>query len=132
TYQDVTLTADELTYKTESGDIQASGNIVMREKESKINGSSMTYNIKSRVGHVEKIKVAYKPFYSQGKSIEMRTEKEIEVHEGFFTTCDLDHPHYRMEAKRIRLVMDDQIEAWDIVVYVGDVPILYLPYFSKA
>ena len=48
-----------------------------------------------------------------------------------FTTCPKDHPHFHVVAKEARLVDDKYLKAKGVTVYVGKVPILYLPYWRQ-
>ncbi len=130
TYKGITLTADEMTCNLINGDITANGHILLQEKGSNISGESMNYNIKKESGIGQAIRIESKPWYAQGKSIDKASEKDITIHDGYFTTCDLEKPHYRLVTKKIAFVIDDKIEAWDVFVYIFDIPVFYIPYFS--
>jgi hypothetical protein len=48
-----------------------------------------------------------------------------------FTSCDLDEPHYTFRAGRIKVVSQDVIVAWPVVLYVSNVPVFWLPFFAS-
>ncbi len=48
-----------------------------------------------------------------------------------FTSCDIDEPHYSFHASKIKLVNDDVIVAWPVVLYVSNVPVFWLPFFAS-
>src|SRR5205085_7137978 len=50
----------------------------------------------------------------------------------YFTTDDVAVPGYRILAKKIVVVPGKSIEARHAVAYVGDVPVMYFPYYHKA
>ncbi|MDZ7797708.1 MAG: putative LPS assembly protein LptD [Candidatus Marinimicrobia bacterium] len=58
----------------------------------------------------------------------MKTEKEpLYVKNGVFSTCELDEPHFCLEAKRMKVIPGDRVFAQDIVFKVLDVPLMYFP-----
>jgi hypothetical protein len=48
-----------------------------------------------------------------------------------FTSCDIEEPHYSFHAKKIKLVNDEVIVAWPVVLYVSNVPVFWLPFFAS-
>lgn len=48
-----------------------------------------------------------------------------------FTSCDLDEPHYSFHAGKIKVVSEDVIVAWPVVLYVSNVPVFWLPFFAS-
>jgi lipopolysaccharide assembly outer membrane protein LptD (OstA) len=50
---------------------------------------------------------------------------------GYVTTCDSDVPHYRLSAKEIQFFMNEKIVARHVILYLGNVPVLYVPYFVQ-
>jgi len=48
-----------------------------------------------------------------------------------FTSCDLDEPHYSFHAGKIKIVSQDVIVAWPVVLYVSNVPVFWLPFFAS-
>ena len=53
-------------------------------------------------------------------------------HHLMFTTCDLEHPHYHFVARRTKLTPSGWMVARNVVLYFGDVPVLWLPFFSQS
>lgn len=49
-----------------------------------------------------------------------------------FTTCDLEHPHYHFVARRTKLTSGGWMVARNVVLYFGDVPVLWLPFISQS
>ncbi len=48
-----------------------------------------------------------------------------------FTSCDIEVPHYSFHARKIKLVNNDVIVAWPVVLYVANVPVFWLPFFAS-
>ncbi|OGF45341.1 MAG: hypothetical protein A2231_03425 [Candidatus Firestonebacteria bacterium RIFOXYA2_FULL_40_8] len=133
TYKTTVITADEVKFDVKSSDIEAKGNITLKEGENLILGEYVTFNMKSKTGHIDKIQLSNGPWYFKGLAIEKPDEKNASIIEGYATTCkDKEHPHYRMVSQRIHVEIDNVIESWNVLLYIGDIPVFYFPYIWKS
>ena len=131
-YRDITLTCDEIRMSTKSEDVEASGHIVLIEKDSTVKGEHIKYNLKQKLGVVDNIEYSRTPWFFKGRRIERPDEKNANMEQSIATTCsDHEHPHYKLVSGRIHLLVDEKIECWDTVVYIGEIPIFYFPYYYK-
>lgn len=53
------------------------------------------------------------------------------VEESTFTSCTLEEPHYRFRAGQVKVVTQNVVVAWPVVLQVGRVPIAWLPFFAQ-
>lgn len=51
------------------------------------------------------------------------------VYSGYITTCDLDEPHYRFEARRVVILPDKVLVSEDMFLDLLGVPVLYYPVY---
>ena len=58
--------------------------------------------------------------------------KDLILKDAYFTTCDLDNPHYRFFTKNVHIVLDEKMTAENIIFYVGKIPVFFLPYYYKS
>lgn len=58
-----------------------------------------------------------------------RTDEFVALADGNLTACDLQDPHYLLRAKKIWLFENGDWAAWNAVLYVGKLPVLWLPFF---
>lgn len=58
--------------------------------------------------------------------------KDMVLNRAVFTTCDLEHPHYKFAAKNSHGVVGDKMTATSDVFYVGKIPLFFLPYYYKS
>ncbi|MEI7904585.1 MAG: LPS assembly protein LptD [Candidatus Firestonebacteria bacterium] len=131
-YKEIILKADKIRLSTKSEDIEAEGNISLTDKDSLVTGKHIKYNLKLQVGSVDDIECTNKPWFFKGESIDRPDPKNANINNGFATTCNIhEHPHYRMASRRIHLLVGEKVESWDTVFYLGDIPVLYLPYYFK-
>ncbi|MBN1526874.1 MAG: LPS export ABC transporter periplasmic protein LptC [Candidatus Omnitrophica bacterium] len=131
TYKDIVMTCDKITVYLDSKDAIAEGNVKITQKGATFTGDTIKYNFDTRVGDVVKGDVSAKPFYGKADRIEKLSDKEIRIDNGYVTTCDLPNPHYRIQAKQVRIYTKDKVIAKNVFFYVGKIPILYFPYYIQ-
>ena len=132
-YKGTEIKADEVRFNVKSSQLEASGNITVTEGDVIIKGESVKFNMKDKVGRIEKIELIKTPWFFKGAAIEKPDEKNASIIEGYATTCKYtDHPHYRLVSQRIHIELDNVIESWNVLLYLGDIPIFYIPYIWKS
>ncbi|OIO02422.1 hypothetical protein COY52_11220 [Candidatus Desantisbacteria bacterium CG_4_10_14_0_8_um_filter_48_22] len=129
-YKDVEIYSDYLRVNVESEEILASGNISFMSRSGKIEGDSVAYGIKSERGIVQNASTSFQPLFYRGKKIEKLSDKELTVSNGLCTTCDLPEPHYSLRASRISIYPEDSIVAFNVGLFLGSVPVFYIPVFT--
>lgn len=125
------LTCDKATVNTLTNDAHADGNVILRDAKGIIKAKSCDYNFKAKTGQAYDADVAYEPYYGKGKIVKKISENEIVIKNGFFTTCDRAHPHYRIQSRLMEIFPDDKVKAKAMTFRVANTPILYLPKFSQ-
>ncbi|MEA2076522.1 MAG: putative LPS assembly protein LptD [Candidatus Marinimicrobia bacterium] len=85
------------------------------------------YNLDTQRGRITKGKTEIKEGYYQGKTILKTEDEPLYVKNGIFSTCDLDEPHFCIEAKRMKVIPGDRVFAQDLTLKVMDIPLLYIP-----
>ena len=105
-----------------------------------ISRGSLTYNIATRRGSVSNISTAVESgerWFVSGVEAAFvsdttgRTPTTFFVREGSFTTCDDSIPHYFFRAGKIKMVSRTLLVARPAVLYIGEVPVLWLPFMFQ-
>lgn len=131
-YKDIILTCDKVTVDLVKRDAVASGNVKVQQKDAYVTGDSMKYNFDTRQGEVIDGYVNAKPFYGRTSDLNKEAEKEeYTINRGYVTTCDFDKPHYRIQAKQVKIYVNEKIVAKHVVFYVGNFPVFYIPYWVQ-
>lgn len=120
-------------------EIKAIGNVIMEKKEDKFAGEELTYHLEKKTGLIldvrseSEIEESEEIAYLSGKEAKY-SDDLIDILDGQFTTCNLEHPHCLFRAKRIKLYPDDKIVAYHVTFWEfdGKVPLFYWPYYSKS
>ncbi|GAF69017.1 unnamed protein product, partial [marine sediment metagenome] len=110
----------------------AEGNIVLYQEDSILTGDKCEYNFDRQTGQIYKAGFISQMVYGRAPQAVKEGPKKVTMRKGHMTTCELDHPHYRMHAKTATIFLDDKVVMKHIIVYLFELPIFYLPYYSYA
>lgn len=92
-------------------------------------GDTMIYNFKTRKGRVVRGRTTFEDAYYTGRVMKMAGNNTAFIGDANFTTCDKDEePHFHFEAKKMRVDIKKSVVARPIVMYVGRIPVLALPF----
>ena len=129
------LTADNATINRKTGDIFAQGSVrVQRENETWV-GDRLHYNYQTHQMEGDKFRLGQSPFYVAGEALHGVGEGTNAVYQGtnvVMTTDDYYQPLMKVRAKRFTIVPGNYIEAHNATLYVGKVPVFFLPYYHHS
>jgi LPS-assembly protein len=130
-YEDVRLTCEKVTVYLDTREAIAEGDVKITQKDTYFTGDKINYNFDTRIGKAVDAYINYTPFYGRWNEIGKAGEKLIDIRKGHMTTCDLKAPHYRVEARKVEIYLDDKVIARDVVFRIGNVPVMYLPFYYQ-
>jgi hypothetical protein len=93
-----------------------------------VNGSSLTYNLKSKRGQVIDGDTEFQDGFYHGKKIKRIDADTYNIRNGYYTTCDAEKPHYHFWARDMKMVIKDKIVARPISLFFGPTPVLIFPF----
>jgi len=140
------IEADTIIFNFKENFITASGNIKYslegETKTENFRGEKITFNIEDTEGLFDRgITEQNKTieddsgnseeitFYFKGDLINKTSENYVILESGEITSCSFDSPHYKIKAKKIWLLTDNEWAIADSTVYLGRIPVFYFPAF---
>lgn len=126
-----TITADHLTGNLKTGDVQAAGHVVLTQPGRTATGESLKYNYRTRVGEMSQAVAKYAPWTVTGRTVTTEAGQGVAL-AASATPCDPAHPAFRVTARRVVIVPDDYLKAYDAVLYVYGVPVFYVPVYTVS
>lgn len=127
-YKGMELRSEEIAFQSPDRLVVASGSPQLRDGETQVDGTRMSYRIDSRMGLIYQGRSAFEPGYYRGERIKRVSARAFFVENGQFTSCDAEEPHYHFRAARMKIVPDEKVIARPVVLYIGHVPVLAIPY----
>ncbi len=131
-YEDVTIYCDEAVYNRETHNAVIKGDMKVTSDKGVIYGTDAVYDFSAKQTQINQIRVESPPVYGGGPKAQGLSENEYVVHSGYVTTCDYDEPHWKLNARRIIMYPNEKVVAKHVVLKIGDIPVLYLPYYSHS
>jgi hypothetical protein len=139
------LVADTITFNDSTKLIFARGDtVVLRDPNQAASDvialGRMTYNVDARRGTVTNISTSVETgqtWYVRGRQAAFvgdtarRGQTAFYARHGTITSCDDDVPDYHFQAKEIKLVSKNILVARPAVLYIGDVPVMWLPFIFQ-
>jgi lipopolysaccharide assembly outer membrane protein LptD (OstA) len=130
-FENVTLRADQVSGNTKTGDLHMEGDIHFERGNILWQGSELDYNYVTDIGNFGPSSLDFDPVLMSVDQVERVSTNEYALQGATFTTCPKDHPHFHVRAKEATLVDEKYITAKGVTVYVGKMPVMYLPYWRQ-
>lgn len=141
---DMTITADEIDYNSDTDWATARGNVHLEHFATgdSLSADHAEYNVKTQEGKFYVVSgtapakifstpgvlTTTNPFYFQARWAERIKDRYI-LHKGFLTDCKMPKPWWKLESPLFDVIPGDRAIARHAVFRVRRLPILYLPIF---
>jgi lipopolysaccharide export system protein LptA len=132
-YRDMVIYSDWLHYATEENHARFSGHVQIEQGDQYVQGESLEYDFnhqRATIGDAKAVVVGEGlkgDVYVRGETIETEADA-IFIHGGKVTTCDLDHPHFYLQAGELEIYPDDKMIIRRVSYWEGPIPLFYWPY----
>jgi LPS-assembly protein len=126
------LSADHAWVNTTNGDSVAEGKVRIQRDNQVFVGERIQYNFKTKQMVAEQFRTGRAPVFAAGRGLHGDTTNQTySATNAFVTSDDFSQPILRLRAHHIKIIPGKRIEATHAVLYVGDVPVFYFPYYSR-
>jgi LPS-assembly protein len=145
-YRTYVLKADQITYKSDTGDSELEGHVVLDggPYDEHVEASHGSYNIRTQAGifysvigtvgfrmrNSRYVLTSPNPFAFTGKIVEKEGPEHYLVRQGTVTTCELPHPKWRFDAKRILVDVDGTAKIYNSDFRLMGMPVFYFPFVT--
>jgi lipopolysaccharide assembly outer membrane protein LptD (OstA) len=128
-YKDTVLEAGEVVFDPDDEVLSASRSPSLYEKGERLVGAGLAYDLERRTGTVEEGVTTFEDGLYYGEHIAREADGTLLVRRGVYTTCSAAEPHYRLVSNRMKIYLDDKVVARPVVLYIGKIPVLALPFY---
>jgi len=130
-----TLEADTITYRSASCLLDASGEPKLFDRGQVMVGQGIRYDTCVRRGVITDALTNFTEgstvWFLRGDVSQDSSSNRIYAASSEITSCDLPVPHYHFSARQVKWVSKSVLVARPVVLYVRDVPILWLPFIFQ-
>jgi len=143
-YRGYILRANEITYNSDTGDATASGHFTVDggPNDEHIKASHGTYNVTAETGRFYDVTgttgfqfrgsrvvlTSTAPFAFTGKVVAKTSSDHYFVYDGRITTCELPHPKWQFEARKVVVDVGGNATIYHSVFLLRGLPVFYFPY----
>ncbi|MDX2194717.1 MAG: twin-arginine translocase subunit TatC [Gemmatimonadales bacterium] len=129
------LEADSISYAEQQCLLRARGDPKFFEQGKAVVGEGIRYDTCNKRGVLEDAVTTFPQgattWFIRGDVAQDSSTTRIFAGNGEITSCDLPVPHYSFVARKIKWVSNTVIAARPVVLYLRDVPLLWLPFIFQ-
>ncbi len=136
-YQDVTLKADEVKLHTDTKDLVATGNVVLKENKGSLTCDKLEFNLDTKKGVAMRARGFFSPFYYlRGREIRKVGPKKYIVEHGSFTTCKTCSkkpnaaPDWSFKSSHMEVELGKTATIHNVSGWIKKIPVIYAPYLK--
>jgi LPS-assembly protein len=143
-YRAYILKADEITYNAATGDVSATGRVLLEggANDEHLEAARADYNVKTESGRFYDVTgtvgarvrgknvvlTSSNPFIFQGKLVEKQGRDRFIVSHGRVTSCQLPHPKWTFNAEKVDVRVGENAKMYHSSFWLFGVPLFYFPY----
>jgi len=91
-------------------------------------GKTIKYNFKSKKGSIVFGETEVDDGFYFAERIKKKSENDLYLENGCFTSCDDPHPHYYFGSPKMEVIVKDRVFVDPIIFYVEDMPVFAVPF----
>lgn len=129
---DITITADEVSYDTKLNKAWAHGAVVIKLGEDILRGDEADFDLKTSTGTISSGQLFLKRNNVNlvADQIQKTGEEEYLATNAIFSTCPLPNQAWSFKSNDLKLTVTGQAVSNDTTFRVADIPLLYTPWMS--
>ncbi len=102
---------------------------IFKEGPQQYEAGKMTYNFESKKGKIEEVKTQEGDGFIKGNEVKKTGTDVMYIRNGYYTTCNLEHPHFSLATSKLKIIPNDKIVTGPTVLKIDQVPTpLALPF----
>jgi len=131
-YKDIKMTCDKAAVNLDKKEGHLEGNVVLYQDGNIFRADKIDYDFEAKKGTLINGRAEFEPWYGRGEEILKLADKEYLIKNGYISTCEFDPPHYRIQAKEVKIFLDDKVVARNIKLYIDNYPVFYFPIYVHS
>ncbi len=103
--------------------------VILNDQDEEMRGTYLEYSLKTEKGMIKHSKSKQEESNYGGSRL-YKSEKEVfYVHDGTYSSCDYENPHYHFYSTEMKVINNDRVIARPVVFYIEKLPLLIIPYY---
>ena len=127
-YAGIAIYADHAEYNPDTRDVLLLGNVRIYSGSDLFNGQRVFYNLETKQTRALEFSGGHAPLKFSSLAAKGFGTRQFNLSESDLTTSDSSMPDWHVHAKTIRIYTNDRVVMLNSTLYVGKMPVLWLPY----
>jgi hypothetical protein len=127
-----TVKGKELWIDTEHRRGRSEGPLLVEDGISAVYGESGEFDFVKHTGRLQRTSAGHADWRIRAKEAKVGENRRLDYLGGEFTSCGAKPPHYHFWASRITVKPKQSMIARNVLFYLGDYPVFYLPFLYKT
>ncbi len=138
-YEDLHIKADYIKIDFEKKEISAEGSTdslgeltgkpEFSQGAQQFRSNSMRYNFNSKKGKISYVITKEGEGYIHGEAVKKDPYNNFFIHNGQYTTCENDTPHYSISARKLKVISNNKIVTGPAYLVIEEIPTpLFIPF----
>jgi len=131
-YGRLSISSDTILYDLDKKFLTAKGNVLFNDGSNDIKATKMTYDVDREIGDAYHAKTRAENGWFFGEKIRYFRGGVLKIRNGYYTTCELDPPHYWFYSPKMRINVDESLVAEPVVLLVQNIPVFFVPFYFQS
>ena len=131
-YNGIAIYADHAEYNPDTRDVLLVGNVRIYTGDDLFNGQRVFYNLETKQTRALEFDGGHYPLKFSSLSARGFGTRQFTLSDSSITTSDSSMPDWHLQAKTIRLYTNDRVVMLNSTLYVGKIPVFWLPYIYSS
>jgi len=101
---------------------------ILNDAGEEYHGFKLSYNFKTQKGRITQATTQMENAFYYGDKIKKVDKDILFAYKGRYTTCDAEEPHFYIEGREMKIIVNDKVIARPVILYIADVPVFALPF----
>lgn len=135
-YKGIRVSCDKANVNTVENVGDLYGNVRIEHDTGVITGDNIRYNFNTQDAQFMGVYLESEPFYAYGESVDKVSDEYYKLNDACVTTCGPVNGKkffmdYSLHAKTIEFYPQEKVVAKNVIVKVGKMPLMYIPYYVQ-
>lgn len=131
-YNGISIYCDRAEYNPETRDILLIGNVRIYSEKSLFTAERALYNLETKQTRALELQGEFSPLKFRALSLQSPSLKQFNAHDSTMTTSDSSMPNWSVRSHTVRVYDKDRVIFLNTALYVGKIPVLWLPYLYAS
>lgn len=131
-YDDIKIKAFKIKKVKDKNVVIAQNKVIFQQGDKTVECDEIEVNLDTKEAIIKDGGTMMDKIYYGGEMFDAKFPDIAVVRNAYFSTCNLEDPHYHFEAKKIEFYPGRKIVAYNTFLYIGNIKTIWLPMYVSS